>query len=136
MSKSNQLQLCSLSIMGGFFFWSFFGVLTSILAIKKYNIPVQSFEDMKDNDDFRLHIYPNGSIHSMFNKWANDSNYPWKKQAMEKVVNPNFHLNDNLTYLMDLIESEENIAFMSEEDLLLYKLKLGEYFPPKWPLAK
>ena len=73
-----------MSLLGSFIFWSYTGVLTSLSAIRKYNFPVKSLNDLRGNPNFELFIYRGGYTESFLNNWAGEDK--WKMAALTNSI--------------------------------------------------
>ena len=64
------IQIFLLSILGALVYWTYAGCLTSFLAKKDSEPPIQSLDELQGKRSFRVFTFQKGSIYATLIKWA------------------------------------------------------------------
>lgn len=87
---NNPFIIWTISLHGAFIFWYFTSTLTSVLAVREQQIPIQKLDDLLHLSHFKLFTFGGGAMATYMDKWSKN-NFE-KQEVVKKLIEPN-HLN-------------------------------------------
>lgn len=115
--RTRTIQVFFLSAFGALIFWSYTGILTSLIAIQQEQVPLRSFEELKFKGKYALISMNQGSTYGSIFEWANKSTETL--DLFHKFIQPFGIEAENMQFLTDdlkrLMKTHE-IGILLEEE--------------------
>ncbi len=118
--KTLAIQGFFLSLFGGFVFWSFTGILTSLIVVKTAQIPLLSLDDLQwKGSDFKLHAFRGGSTQTFLEQWASVPEKPIQMAMYQKFIEPYYLKSWHQDVCPKMMATnDQNTVFLLEDHLL------------------
>lgn len=85
-NRTSTIQISFLSAFGAFIFWSYTGILTSLVIVQQDQVPLKSLDELKTKSSYALFSIMGGSTQGDILQWVNNSSH--KMNLYTKFIEP------------------------------------------------